>query len=178
MSDHHTSSSGVVSRYQRDTGRRRRFSIAWRNDFVSFNVGMKRRVFPLGPEALGHVHRVSVERALVFVRTANSLIHERALLQLTVNGQRNEVVILSDPQISGGTASFDTCSCVLPASGDLGVGSFAFIYQAPSGPVPVLDRSDCGGISLSDLDIKLDFPLYPSLADSEILQCIVTLVLE
>lgn len=172
-----TQSSTIQARYPRDAGRRRRVTFAWRNDFSAYNVRMKQRTFPLGPESLGHVHRVSVERALVFVKTGNSLIHERALLQLTVNGQRNEVIIVSDPQVSGGTPGFDTCSCLLPATGDLGIGSYAFIYAAPQ-PVPVLDRSDCGGVSLSDVDLRLDFPLYPSLPDSEILQVVLTLVLE
>lgn len=170
-------STQIQARYTRDGGPKRRFTLAWRNDFSTYNVLMKRRTFPLGPESLGHVHRVSVERALVFIKTGNYLIHERALLQLTVNGQRNEVIMLSDPNVSGGTPSFDTCSCVLPATGDLGVGSFAFCYQAPK-PVPIIDRSDCGGLSLSDLDIRLDFPLFPTLPDTEILQVVLTLVLE
>lgn len=173
-----THGPGPVGRFTRDGGPRRRFTIVWRNDFALYNAQMKRRTFPLGPESLGRVRRVSVERAVVFVKTPNSLIHERSLLQLTVNGQRNEVVILSDPQLSSGAVSFDTCSCVLPATGDLGIGSYAFIYAAAHGPVVVLDRQDCGGISLSDVELKLDFPLYPSLPDSEILQVVTTLVLE
>jgi len=168
----------VQGRFSRDGGHKRRITLAWRNHFTSWDVPMKQRTFSLAAESLGHVHKVHVERALVFLKTGNSLIHERSLVQLTFNGQRNEVTILSDPQIAGGVPAFSTCSCVLPATGDLGIGSYSFIYAAPQGPVTVMDRSDCGGTTLTDVDMRVDFPLYPSLPDSEIAQVVITLVLE
>lgn len=154
----------------------RRICLVWRNDFGANAQPMRSRYFQLAGESLRDVHRLYVLRALVFVTTGNWAIHERALLAVSVAGQQAEAIGISDPAVAGGQLQWNTCTCVLPATGDLGAGSFAFVYGAPGGRVLVA-HSDAG-LDLSGVPVSFDFPLFPALSDSAILQCVLELEAE
>lgn len=147
----------------------KRITLVWRNDGVANAQPMRQRTFQLATESLRGISRLFVVRALVFVATGNWAIHERALLALSVAGQQAEAVGISDPGVNSGRLMWSTCTCVLPATGDLGVGSFAFVYEARQGRVLVAEGDN---LSLDGITVGFDFPLYPSLSDSQILQCV------
>ena len=175
--------NGVVGRFRRDAGAGRRLTLLWRNQMPSGGQSMRSRSFALGADALGSVKRIFVERATVFLAAADTLIHERSLLGLTVIGARNELVLVSDPAISSGAIQATTVSCTLAASGYMGPGNFCYTYKATdSGGCLIFDRSGLGcaegGVSIADLGVELSWPLYPALDDTAILQVCLTLRLE
>lgn len=157
----------------------RRICLVWRNDFTGGNVqAMKNRTFNLGGESLSRVRRLYVVRALVFVSDSAYAVHERALLALTV-GDTQEVVGVSDPAVQGGAVQWSTCTAVLPATGDLGAGSFAFVYGAPGGRLLVAGGAgDTDTFDLSQVPVSWYFPLWPELPENKILQVVLELEAE
>lgn len=156
----------------------RRITLVWTNDFAGNTQPMLSRTFNLAAEALRGVRRLSVVRALVFIQPPNTSIHERALLAVTVGNGGAEALGVSDPGVAGGLVQWATVSCVLPATGDLGVGSFAFVYQAPDGPQRVAEAAPGSTLDVAALPVRLQFPLLPALADTDVLQCCVELLAE
>lgn len=153
----------------------RRVTLVWRNDGVSNTTAMRQRSFQLAGESLRGISRLYVVRALVFVAQGNWAVHERALLAVSVAGQQAEAVGVSDPGVQAGQLQWSTCTAVLPATGDLGIGGFAFVYESRSGRVLVAEGQN---LALDGVSVGFDFPLYPSLSDTQILQCVLELEAE
>lgn len=153
----------------------RRITLVWRNDGGPNAQAMLSRSFQLAREALRGVQRLYVTRALVFVSQANTAIHERALLALSVGGNQGEALGISDPGTQGGALQWTSVTTTLAATGDLGVGSFAFVYQPACGRVLVAEGPS---LDVSGLSIQFGFPLLPGLADSSVLQCMLSLEAE
>lgn len=156
----------------------RRLALLWRNSFASPTAAVRRHQFSLRAEGLDCVHRIRVVRAVLFFADANSLVHERSLLALTVNGFRNTVALVSDPAVQGGQEQKATVSCILPATGDLGIGSYSFTYADTANPAGTVVLESERGVGLADVQLTLETPLFPALDWAKVLQCYVELLVE
>lgn len=154
----------------------RRLTFVWRNSFVSpVAAGMLHRGFPLAREGLSGVRSLWVVKATVYVSDANWAVAERQLLALTVNRTQQEVVYVADPAVAGGDTQRTTCTCVLAATTDGGLGSYAFTYAPPTGRHLVVDRGADGGMDVTLAEFDLLFPLWPELPANKVLQVVVEL---
>lgn len=156
----------------------RRLALLWRNDFATPTAAVRQHQFSLRSEGLDCVRRIRVVRAVLFFSEANSQIHERSLLALTINGFRNTVAVVSDPAVQGGLEQKATVSCILPATGDLGIGSYSFTYADAANPAGTVILEHERGVGLSDVQLTLETPLYPALDWTKVLQCYVELLVE
>lgn len=159
----------------------RRLCFVWRNSFsLPASSGMYHRAFSLAREGLSSVRRLFVVKATVYLSDANYAIAERQLLALTVNRSLQEVVYVSDPGISNGDTQKSSCTCVLPATTDGGLGSYSMTYSPPNGRHLVVDHTHhCdAGVDVTSAEFDLQFPLWPELPENKVLQVVVELEAE
>ena len=151
----------------------RRLAFVWRNNFTTPTTGMFRHSFSLAREGLSGVGRLYVLRATVLVQDPNFAVAERQLLGLTVNRSQQEVVWTSDPAISGGEAVRSTLTCLLHATHDGGLGSYAITYAPSNGRHLVVDNGEQRTADITTADFEIGFPLWPELPELKVMEVLI-----